>query len=186
MAQKREKEETELKVPTPISTPPKLDPTSTSASSFFTDQAIRSAPGSDRSGPDAEIAPPPHTPTRRQQQTAAAVEAAERREVNQCSSCRRKVGLTGFRCRCGDLFCSEHRYCDRHDYSYDYKAAGREAIEQENPVGYINFHLRIEKEEEFGSPVSTLCFGLGRGTNARSRGFSSNIIKVYNSKMRTS
>ncbi|KAG5554588.1 hypothetical protein RHGRI_012227 [Rhododendron griersonianum] len=118
-------------------TPPKLDPTSTSANSFVTDQAIRSAPGSDRSGPDAEIAPPPPPPTRRQQQTAAAAEAAERREVNRCSGCRRKVGLTGFRCRLGDLFCSEHRYCDRHDYSYDYKAAGREAIEQEHPAKHI-------------------------------------------------
>ncbi|KAL2511607.1 Zinc finger A20 and AN1 domain-containing stress-associated protein 5 [Abeliophyllum distichum] len=55
-------------------------------------------------------------------------------QVNRCSGCRRKVGLTGFRCRCGELFCSEHRYSDRHDCSYDYKAAGREAIEKENPV----------------------------------------------------
>lgn len=54
--------------------------------------------------------------------------------VNRCSGCRKKVGLTGFRCRCGDLFCSEHRYSDRHDCSYDYKTAGREAIARENPV----------------------------------------------------
>ncbi|KAG5530797.1 hypothetical protein RHGRI_025687 [Rhododendron griersonianum] len=33
------------------------------------------------------------------------------------------------------MFCSEHRYCDRHDY--DYKAAGREAIEQEHPAKHI-------------------------------------------------
>ncbi|KAI3740297.1 hypothetical protein L2E82_30725 [Cichorium intybus] len=32
------------------------------------------------------------------------------------------------------MFCSEHRYSDRHDCSYDYKAAGREAIARENPV----------------------------------------------------
>ncbi|XAR63427.1 hypothetical protein NMG60_11023360 [Bertholletia excelsa] len=57
-----------------------------------------------------------------------------KREVNRCSGCRRKVGLTGFRCRCGELFCAEHRYSDRHDCSYDYKAAGREAIARENPV----------------------------------------------------
>uniref|UniRef100_A0A2P2JDY6 Zinc finger A20 and AN1 domain-containing stress-associated protein 5 n=1 Tax=Rhizophora mucronata TaxID=61149 RepID=A0A2P2JDY6_RHIMU len=63
---------------------------------------------------------------------AAAVSA--KREVNRCSGCRRKVGLTGFRCRCGELFCWEHRYSDRHDCSYDYKAAGREAIARENPV----------------------------------------------------
>ncbi|XP_022865224.1 zinc finger A20 and AN1 domain-containing stress-associated protein 5-like [Olea europaea var. sylvestris] len=57
-----------------------------------------------------------------------------KREVNRCSGCRRKVGLTGFRCRCGELFCADHRYTDRHDCSYDYKAAGREAITRENPV----------------------------------------------------
>ncbi|MCL7036784.1 hypothetical protein MKW94_025305 [Papaver nudicaule] len=56
------------------------------------------------------------------------------RVINRCSGCRRKVGLTGFRCRCGELFCPEHRYSDRHDCSYDYKAHGREAIARENPV----------------------------------------------------
>ncbi|XP_075520349.1 zinc finger A20 and AN1 domain-containing stress-associated protein 5-like [Primulina tabacum] len=57
-----------------------------------------------------------------------------KREVNRCSGCRMKVGLTGFRCRCGELFCANHRYSDRHDCSYDYKASGREAIARENPV----------------------------------------------------
>jgi len=57
-----------------------------------------------------------------------------KKEVNRCSGCRRRVGLTGFRCRCGELFCWEHRYSDRHDCSYDYKTAGREAIARENPV----------------------------------------------------
>ncbi|KAI3976171.1 hypothetical protein MKX01_022093 [Papaver californicum] len=59
---------------------------------------------------------------------------AKMKEVNRCSGCRRKVGLTGFRCRCGDMFCSEHRYSDRHDCSFDYKAAGRETIARQNPV----------------------------------------------------
>ncbi|KAG0504052.1 hypothetical protein HPP92_004124 [Vanilla planifolia] len=53
---------------------------------------------------------------------------------NRCLSCRKRVGLTGFRCRCGDLFCSRHRYSDTHDCSYDYKAAGREEISKANPV----------------------------------------------------
>ncbi|KVH97062.1 zinc finger A20 and AN1 domain-containing stress-associated protein 5-like [Cynara cardunculus var. scolymus] len=57
-----------------------------------------------------------------------------KKEVNRCSGCRKRVGLTGFRCRCGDLFCAEHRYSDRHDCSYDYKTAGREAIARDNPV----------------------------------------------------
>ncbi|KAK9984201.1 hypothetical protein SO802_033726 [Lithocarpus litseifolius] len=32
-----------------------------------------------------------------------------KREVNRCFSCRRKVGLTGFQCRCSELFCAGHR-----------------------------------------------------------------------------
>jgi len=57
-----------------------------------------------------------------------------RTSVNRCSSCRKRVGLTGFRCRCGDMFCGEHRYSDRHGCSYDYKAAARDAIARDNPV----------------------------------------------------
>ncbi|KAG8057185.1 hypothetical protein GUJ93_ZPchr0002g23004 [Zizania palustris] len=54
--------------------------------------------------------------------------------VNRCSRCRKRVGLTGFRCRCGYLFCGEHRYSDRHGCSYDYKTAARDAIARDNPV----------------------------------------------------
>lgn len=61
-------------------------------------------------------------------------EESAKRLVNRCSGCRKRVGLTGFRCRCGELFCAEHRYSDRHDCSFDYKAAGRDAIARENPV----------------------------------------------------
>jgi len=54
--------------------------------------------------------------------------------VNRCHSCRKRVGLTGFRCRCGELFCGAHRYSDRHDCGYDYKGVARDAIARENPV----------------------------------------------------
>ncbi|XP_047132229.1 AN1-type zinc finger protein 5 isoform X1 [Hydra vulgaris] len=53
---------------------------------------------------------------------------------NRCCSCRKKVGLTGFECRCGGLFCGIHRYSDKHNCSYDYKADGREQIAKANPV----------------------------------------------------
>uniref|UniRef100_A0ACD5Y8E4 Uncharacterized protein n=1 Tax=Avena sativa TaxID=4498 RepID=A0ACD5Y8E4_AVESA len=59
---------------------------------------------------------------------------ASRSSVNRCHSCRKRVGLTGFRCRCGEMFCGSHRYSDRHDCSYDYKSAARDAIAKENPV----------------------------------------------------
>ncbi|KAJ7571343.1 hypothetical protein O6H91_01G160000 [Diphasiastrum complanatum] len=56
------------------------------------------------------------------------------RTWNRCFSCNRRVGLTGFRCRCGDIFCALHRYSDRHECSFDYRAAGRDAISKANPL----------------------------------------------------
>ena len=38
-----------------------------------------------------------------------------------CATCKKKLGLTGFTCRCGGLFCSIHRYSDKHQCDFDYK-----------------------------------------------------------------
>lgn len=58
----------------------------------------------------------------------------EKRPANRCSFCRKRVGLTGFKCRCGQTFCSTHRYSDKHNCVFDYKAAGQNAIAKANPV----------------------------------------------------
>ncbi|KAL8244373.1 hypothetical protein R6Q59_010631, partial [Mikania micrantha] len=41
--------------------------------------------------------------------------AVVRNDVSRCSGCRRKVSLTGFRCRCVDMFCAEYRCSDRYN-----------------------------------------------------------------------
>jgi len=51
-----------------------------------------------------------------------------------CGMCRKRVGLTGFNCRCGSIFCSIHRYTDKHDCTFDYRSAAQEAIAKANPV----------------------------------------------------
>ncbi|XP_057675481.1 AN1-type zinc finger protein 5-like [Corythoichthys intestinalis] len=53
---------------------------------------------------------------------------------NRCFMCRKKVGLTGFECRCGNLFCGFHRYSDQHNCPYDYKAEAAAKIRKDNPV----------------------------------------------------
>lgn len=53
---------------------------------------------------------------------------------SRCLTCRKKVGLTGFDCRCGNMFCAVHRYSDIHNCTYDYKAEAAEKIRKENPV----------------------------------------------------
>jgi hypothetical protein len=40
----------------------------------------------------------------------------------------------GFDCRCGGLFCSLHRYSDKHACSFDYRELGAAEIRKSNPV----------------------------------------------------
>ncbi|GAB2229573.1 hypothetical protein Drorol1_Dr00013819 [Drosera rotundifolia] len=72
-----------------------------------------------------------------------AVEAVEkvvvkRQEVvvkgNRCLTCRKRVGLTGFKCRCGMVLCGTHRYPEEHGCEFDYKTVGKEEIARANPV----------------------------------------------------
>ncbi|MCO5609573.1 hypothetical protein L7F22_063803 [Adiantum nelumboides] len=60
--------------------------------------------------------------------------ALDPQKPNRCLACRKRVGLTGFKCRCGDVFCSSHRYSDQHQCPFDYKAVARQAIAARNPV----------------------------------------------------
>lgn len=53
---------------------------------------------------------------------------------SRCATCQKRVGLTGFNCKCGNLFCSAHRYSDKHECPFDYRGAGRDAIARANPV----------------------------------------------------
>ena len=54
--------------------------------------------------------------------------------ANRCSFCRKRVGLTGFKCRCELTFCSLHRYSDKHNCMFDYKSAAQDEIAKANPV----------------------------------------------------
>ncbi|ESQ55067.1 hypothetical protein EUTSA_v10027105mg [Eutrema salsugineum] len=53
---------------------------------------------------------------------------------NRCLCCNKKVGIMGFKCKCGSTFCGEHRYPESHDCSFDFKEVGRGEIAKANPV----------------------------------------------------
>ncbi|ESW17311.1 hypothetical protein PHAVU_007G228900 [Phaseolus vulgaris] len=55
-------------------------------------------------------------------------------QPNRCAACRKRVGLTGFKCRCGVTFCGAHRYPEKHACGFDFKTVGREEIARANPV----------------------------------------------------
>ncbi|GMN40890.1 hypothetical protein TIFTF001_010111 [Ficus carica] len=41
-------------------------------------------------------------------------------EKNRCNTCNKKVGLMGFECQCGKLFCGTHRLPEVHACNVDY------------------------------------------------------------------
>lgn len=55
-------------------------------------------------------------------------------DTTRCWSCNKKVGLLGFKCRCEYVFCSTHRYSDKHECNFDYKSMNKAALEKANPV----------------------------------------------------
>ncbi|KAF3824608.1 hypothetical protein GH733_009942 [Mirounga leonina] len=57
-----------------------------------------------------------------------------KQKKNCCFMCRKKVGLTGFECQCGNVYCEVHHYSDVHNCFYSYKADVAEKIRKEHPV----------------------------------------------------
>ncbi|KAJ0259033.1 Zinc finger A20 and AN1 domain-containing stress-associated protein 3 [Hirschfeldia incana] len=55
-------------------------------------------------------------------------------DPKRCLTCRRRVGITGFRCRCGFVFCGTHRYAEQHECTFDFKRVGKEKIAKANPI----------------------------------------------------
>lgn len=70
-------------------------------------------------------------------------EPEQPKAANRCTSCNKKVGLTGFMCKCGRTFCGLHRYPEKHECTFDFKATGRDAIAKANPV------VKADKVERF-------------------------------------
>ncbi|XP_047261595.1 zinc finger A20 and AN1 domain-containing stress-associated protein 8-like [Capsicum annuum] len=54
--------------------------------------------------------------------------------LKKCTAWRKRVGLTGFSCKCGDLFCVVHHYSDKHNSPFDYRNVGQNAIAKANPI----------------------------------------------------
>ncbi|XP_045115222.1 AN1-type zinc finger protein 4-like isoform X2 [Portunus trituberculatus] len=67
---------------------------------------------------------PPVTPKRR-----------KNRRKPRCEKCSRRLGVSStYECRCGGLFCAQHRYSETHTCSFDYRTAGRAMLALANPL----------------------------------------------------
>ncbi|KAK8390755.1 hypothetical protein O3P69_010456 [Scylla paramamosain] len=82
-----------------------------------------SRPNSGRMPPPPAVLPPV-TPKRR-----------KNRRKPRCEKCSRRLGVSStYECRCGGLFCAQHRYAETHACSFDYRTAGRAMLAMANPL----------------------------------------------------
>ncbi|XP_035207026.1 AN1-type zinc finger protein 6-like [Stegodyphus dumicola] len=104
-------------------------------------------PSQDQSKPEAskqtpaDSEPSPASPTSSEKgegesssQQDELMEKDQKKKKNRCHICKKKVGLTGFPCRCNGLFCSVHRYSNEHNCTFDYKQLGAQEIRKNNPL----------------------------------------------------
>ena len=67
----------------------------------------------------------------------AEVESQQQKETSgklRCFHCNKKLGIIMImKCHCNQYFCSQHRYKEVHNCSYNYKLEGKKKIERENP-----------------------------------------------------
>ncbi|CAF2055516.1 BnaC06g41230D [Brassica napus] len=75
--------------------------------------------------------------------TSPIVAVQEPVRKQRCETCHRKVGVTGFSCRCGHIFCGSHRYPEEHSCPFDYKQSGRLTLAKQLPLS------RAEKLHRF-------------------------------------
>ena len=54
-------------------------------------------------------------------------------ETKRCWQCTRKVRTFGIECKCGYVFCGQHRYPTSHDCTWDHRKFHRHYITQQNP-----------------------------------------------------
>lgn len=82
------------------------------------------------------IAPPP-APVEEAKVPAPVVEETKESEpeaMSRCFKCQRKLGLTQFKCKCGESFCGRHRVPEDHACQFDHKSVGIDKLAKSIPL----------------------------------------------------
>jgi hypothetical protein len=89
--------------------------------------------------PEPVIVSPPAAPepsTSAQAAPAPEDSPAPKKQPTRCQhpDCKKKLGLTGFTCKCEMMFCPAHRLAESHSCSFDYKTMQRQKLAENNPL----------------------------------------------------
>ena len=120
---------TDLSVPVKAESPPAPTLPQTSDPAVPVQPAVELTPSTSASAKSAEA--------------AAAAERPPQKNPGRCFVCNKKIGLTGFKCRCEYMFCASHRYPEKHDCSFDFKTLERQRLARNNPL------VQADKVERF-------------------------------------
>lgn len=66
------------------------------------------------------------------EESPAPVERPVQEKKTRCWMCNKKIGLAGFDCRCGYIFCGNCRHAEEHNCDFDFKTSGREILRKQN------------------------------------------------------
>lgn len=73
---------------------------------------------------------------------------AVQKNRQRCFVCSRKLGINGFECRCGYVFCGDHRFADKHECTFDYQKAHKKKLEDENQRIFGKKLKRLDSETD--------------------------------------
>jgi len=76
--------------------------------------------------------PLPQTPTSKKSSAISGASPSKPKK-RRCGVCNKKIGLTGFECRCGKMFCAIHRYPNEHGCTFDYVTEGKKQLTKALP-----------------------------------------------------
>ena len=54
----------------------------------------------------------------------------EKKKKIRCAMCNKKLGLLGFQCKCGKMYCSAHLLAESHNCTYDFKTEQCKRLEK--------------------------------------------------------
>lgn len=58
---------------------------------------------------------------------------SSKKKKARCNNCNKKIKIMSFDCKCNGLFCSQCRYADSHNCSFDWKNHERNILKKNNP-----------------------------------------------------
>ena len=64
--------------------------------------------------------------------------------MTRCEQCRKKLGISEYKCKCGKLFCITHLHAEEHNCTYNYKQEAQDRLKKQIEIGPL-----VSKIERF-------------------------------------